>query len=63
MSRCVFNRIQSEFDAEDRAALNQLITTSGPLSVSRVMSAAGYKMSEHTVRRHKRGDCMCQVTV
>jgi hypothetical protein len=24
------------------------------------MTAAGYKMSEHTVRRHKKLDCSCE---
>ena len=60
MSRCIFHRIRAEFDQEDLLALDQLLNTSGPLSVSRIMTAAGYRMSEHTVRRHKKRDCRCE---
>lgn len=59
MSRCVFHRLQAVFDSEDRAALNQLLSSKGPLDVARAMTAAGHRMSEHTVRRHTKGDCMC----
>lgn len=59
MSRCVFHRLQAVFDSEDRAALNTLLTSKGPLDVARAMTAAGHRMSEHTVRRHTKGDCMC----
>jgi hypothetical protein len=62
MSRCVFNRIRAEFDPDDLTALDQLLNTSGHIAVARIMTGAGYRMSEHTVRRHKKGDCMCQVT-
>lgn len=60
MSRCIFHRIQAEFDGEDRAALNTLLSTKGHIDVARAMTAAGYKMSEHTVRRHKKLDCSCE---
>lgn len=64
MSKCVFARIRADFDPDDLTALDQLLNTSGPLSVARIMTSAGYKMSEHTVRRHKKRDCMCeQVTL
>jgi hypothetical protein len=63
MSRCVFNRIRSEFDHEDNAVLDKLLASRGHLAVAREMTAAGFAMSEHTVRRHKKGDCMCEVTV
>jgi hypothetical protein len=64
MSRCIFHRIQQQFDGEDKAALNSLLTSRGHLDVARAMTAAGFKMSEHTVRRHKKLDCSCeQVTV
>ena len=59
MSKCIFHRIQTDFDAEDRAALNTLLMTAGHLTIAREMTAAGYQMSEHTVRRHRKGDCMC----
>jgi hypothetical protein len=59
MSRCVFNRIQKDFDHEDRAALDTLLMTAGHLAIAREMTAAGYPMSEHTVRRHRKQDCMC----
>jgi hypothetical protein len=59
MSRCIFSRIQAEFDHEDRAALDMLLQTRGHLTIAREMTAAGYRMSEHTVRRHRKGDCMC----
>jgi hypothetical protein len=59
MSRCVFARIQKDFDHEDRAALQTLLMTRGHLTIAREMTAAGYTMSEHTVRRHRKGDCMC----
>ena len=60
MSRCIFHRIQAEFDGEDRAALNTLLETRGHIDIARAMTAAGYRMSEHTVRRHKRLDCSCE---
>jgi hypothetical protein len=59
MSRCVFHRIQTSLDAEDKSALSNLLSTRGPLDIARTLTAAGYRMSEHTVRRHKKGDCMC----
>lgn len=59
MSKCIFNRIQKQFDAEDRAALDNLLMTSGHLAIAREMTAAGYPMSEHTVRRHRKQDCSC----
>lgn len=59
MSKCIFHRIQAEFDSEDRAALETLLQTRGHLTIAREMTAAGYRMSEHTVRRHRKGDCMC----
>lgn len=59
MSRCVFHRLQAEFDSEDRAALNTLLASKGPLDVARAMTAAGHRMSEHTVRRHTKLDCSC----
>lgn len=59
MSRCIFHRIQAEFDNEDRAALETLLQTRGHLTIAREMTAAGYRMSEHTVRRHRKGDCQC----
>lgn len=59
MSRCIFHRIQKSFDQEDQEALNQLLATRGHLDIAREMTAAGYKMSEHTVRRHKKRDCGC----
>lgn len=63
MSRCVFSRIRAEFDQEDNAVLNELLSSRGHLAVAREMTAAGFPMSEHTVRRHKKGDCMCGVAV
>lgn len=60
MSRCVFHRIREQFDGEDRAALDQLLNTSSHITVARIMTSAGYAMSEHTVRRHKKRDCMCE---
>jgi hypothetical protein len=59
MSRCIFHRIRSEFDAEDRAALDTLLMTAGHLAIAREMTAAGFPMSEHTVRRHRKQDCTC----
>lgn len=63
MSRCIFRRIQDEFDHEDQAALSALLASKGHLAIAREMTAAGYPMSEHTVRRHKKADCMCKVAV
>jgi hypothetical protein len=57
--RCVFSRIQEQFDAEDLAALDMLLQTRGHLTIAREMTAAGYPMSEHTVRRHRKQDCSC----
>lgn len=59
MSKCIFHRIQQQFDGEDRAALNTLLESKGHLAVAREMTAAGFPMSEHTVRRHKKSDCSC----
>lgn len=57
--RCIFSRIQDGFDREDREALNALLASNGPLNIARAMTAAGHRMSEHTVRRHKKLDCSC----
>jgi hypothetical protein len=59
MSRCIFSRIQAEFDHEDRAALDMLLQSRGHLAIAREMTAAGFPMSEHTVRRHRKLDCSC----
>lgn len=59
MSRCIFHRIRTEFDGEDQAALDTLLQTHGHIAIAREMTAAGYAMSEHTVRRHKKRDCSC----
>lgn len=59
MSRCIFSRIQERFDTDDTAALNTLLATKGHLDIAREMTGAGFPMSEHTVRRHKKHDCMC----
>jgi hypothetical protein len=60
MSKCIFHRIQANFDGEDRAALDTLLQTRGHIAIAREMTAAGYAMSEHTVRRHKKRDCSCE---
>lgn len=59
MSKCIFHRIRQGFDHEDKAALDYLLDTAGHLMVARKMTAAGFAMSEHTVRRHRKGDCTC----
>jgi hypothetical protein len=59
MSRCIFHRIQTDLDDTDRAVLKQMLDTAGHLTVARIMTDAGYRMSEHTVRRHRKGDCQC----
>jgi hypothetical protein len=58
---CVFHRIRQQFDAEDNQALNTLLNTKGHVEIAREMTGAGYYMSEHAVRRHKRGDCTCNL--
>ena len=59
---CVFNRILSEGDAEDRAAVLALLRSSEThVSVAREMTGAGIYMSEHVVRRHRRSDCSCSM--
>jgi len=59
MSACIFNRIQGRLDADDKAALDTLLTTKGHLETARLLTEAGFPMSEHTVRRHKKNDCTC----
>jgi hypothetical protein len=59
MSRCIFSRIQDGFDTDDIAALNTLLASKGHLDIAREMTSVGHPMSEHTVRRHKKHDCMC----
>lgn len=61
MSKCVFNRMRQELDGEDIAALNTLLESRGHIDIARELTSAGYPMSEHTVRRHRKGDCMCGV--
>jgi len=57
---CVFNRVISQGDAEDRAAVMALVTsTKTHVDVAREMTGAGVFMSEHTVRRHRKADCTC----
>ena len=59
MSKCIFNRLRDTFDNEDRAALDLLLETKGHLDIARAMTGAGYPMSEHTFRRHRKNDCTC----
>jgi hypothetical protein len=56
MSSMMYLRTGSKqnFDADDRAALDTLLMTRGHLAIAREMTAAGYAMSEHTVRRHRK---------
>ena len=57
---CVFSRVISQGDAEDRAAVMALVTsTKTHVDVAREMTGAGVFMSEHTVRRHRKADCTC----
>ena len=59
---CVFSRIISEGDAEDRAAVLALLRSDQThIAVARAMTDAGVFMSEHTVRRHRRSDCSCSL--
>jgi hypothetical protein len=59
---CVFNRIISQGDAEDRAAVTALVTSSRThVDVAREMTGAGIFMSEHAVRRHRKSDCTCSM--
>ena len=57
---CVFTRIISQGDAEDKAAVMALVTsTKTHVDVAREMTGAGIFMSEHAVRRHRKADCTC----
>jgi hypothetical protein len=57
---CVFQRVISQGDAEDRAAVTALVTsTKTHVDVAREMTGAGIFMSEHAVRRHRKADCTC----
>ena len=57
---CVFTRIISQGDAEDKAAVLALVHSDRThVDVAREMSGAGVFMSEHAVRRHRRNDCTC----
>lgn len=58
---CVFRTVNERFDQEDTTALNHLLKTRGYLAVAREMTNAGFPMSEHTVRRHFKGDCTCHL--
>lgn len=57
---CMFTRIIASFDNEDRAALNDLLLSDkAHLAIAREMTDAGFPMSEHTVRAHRKADCSC----
>jgi len=57
---CVFTRVISQGDAEDRAAVMALVTSNRThVDVAREMTGAGIFMSEHAVRRHRKNDCTC----
>lgn len=59
---CVFHRVISEGDAEDRSAVNSLLNSSAThVAVAREMTGAGIYMTEHVVRRHRRNDCSCSM--
>jgi hypothetical protein len=59
---CVFSRIISQGDAEDRAAVMALVSSDKThVAVARAMTEAGVFMSEHVVRRHRRSDCTCKL--
>ena len=57
---CVFHRIISQGDAEDRAAVTALVNSDKThIAVAREMTGAGIYMTEHVVRRHRKADCSC----
>ena len=57
---CVFHRIISQGDAEDKAAVTALVNSDKThIAVAREMTGAGIYMTEHVVRRHRKHDCSC----
>jgi len=59
---CVFSKVISQGDAEDRAAVLALINSPAThIAVAREMTGAGIYMTEHVVRRHRKADCTCQL--
>ena len=57
---CVFTRIMDQGDTFDQIAVKDLIASNHThVDVARSMTGAGYPMSEHAVRRHRKSDCSC----
>lgn len=57
---CMFSRIINEGDQQDQEAVQSLLNSDKTnTDIARDFTEAGYAMSEHAVRRHRKADCSC----
>jgi hypothetical protein len=59
--RCKFGKILSELDPEDRAGLEQALSSPEitQISVVNVLTRRGYAVDRDTMSKHVRGKCAC----
>lgn len=57
---CSVATVLDQLDAEDRAALLAALDNGTPLTaIARALNAVGYRITAHTIGRHRKGDCRC----
>jgi hypothetical protein len=58
---CTISVILSELDKDDRSALVAALTdkTVEHTAIYKVLTRNGFRVSIHTVQRHRRGECLC----
>lgn len=59
-NRCTINQIKILVEQEDREYLDLALASEVPHStLAKALKSKGFKTSESSVGRHRRGDCSC----
>lgn len=57
---CSVSMVMEQLDADDKAALTTALASGAQLSaIARALNQIGYRISPHTLGRHRKGDCRC----
>lgn len=58
---CTFGVLRGSFDEKDRAVLDEVMADESYTSagIARKLRELGHNIGEHTVSKHRRGDCLC----
>ena len=58
---CTMSLVLAELDGDDRVALQNALDDEAiaHTTIYRVLTSNGFRVSLHTVTRHRRGECLC----